>query len=65
MRPLWPLCRWHADFTLDYNFQANFWGCLSSNHPELMQPFFGTLTADWFWAISRMRASANWQVCSL
>ena len=29
---------WGGDFTLDYNFQANFWGAASSNHPELILP---------------------------
>ena len=51
-----------ADWTLDYNFQANFWGAVSSNHPELMAPFFEGLNTDWFWLVSRMRAAANWQV---
>jgi hypothetical protein len=28
---------------LDYNFQANFWGASSSNHPELIMPYVDTI----------------------
>lgn len=34
---------WGGDFTLDYNFQANFWGAASSNMPGLIMPFVDTM----------------------
>ena len=34
---------WGGDYTLDYNFQANFWGASSSNHPELIMPYVDTI----------------------
>jgi alpha-L-fucosidase 2 len=30
---------WHGDFHLNYNTQQLFWGCFSSNHPELHLPY--------------------------
>lgn len=30
---------WHGDYTIDYNYEAIFYGVMSSNHPELMIPY--------------------------
>ena len=27
---------WHGDYTIDYNYEAIFYGVMSSNHPEMM-----------------------------
>jgi hypothetical protein len=32
--------QWRNSYTIDYNFQQNFSAALSSNHPELMEPYF-------------------------
>ena len=34
---------WHGDYTLDYNYEAIFYGMQSSNHPELMQSYYKPL----------------------
>ena len=31
---------WNGDYTLNYNFQAIFYGVFATNHPELAEPFF-------------------------
>ena len=31
---------WNGDYTLDYNFQAEYYGAFSSNHPELVENFY-------------------------
>ena len=30
---------WHGDFTIDYNYEAIFYGVMSSNHPEMMRSY--------------------------
>jgi len=30
-----PSPAWSGDYTLDYNYEATFWGALACNHPEL------------------------------
>ena len=34
---------WGGSYTTDYNFQQTFAAALSSNHPELLEPYFSTL----------------------
>ena len=52
---------WGGDFTLDYNFQANFWGAASSNHPELITPYMDTMLR--LLPLGRARAAApDWHV---
>ena len=36
-------CGWSGDYTLNYNFEANYYGVFSDNRPELVQPFFKTI----------------------
>ena len=31
----WDVNGWNGDYTLDYNFEATFYGVYGSNHPEL------------------------------
>lgn len=50
---------WNGDYTIDYNFQANYYGAISSNRPELVRPMLDTLSADWFLLPSAMRAAAR------
>ena len=34
----------HAgDYTLNYNFEATYYGVFSDNRPELVQPYFKTI----------------------
>jgi hypothetical protein len=35
---------WSGDYTLDYNFQSEYYGAFSSNHPELADNFFPVIT---------------------
>ena len=50
---------WAGDYTLDYNFQANFWGAVSSNHGESAQPYFDSMLG--LLGLGRLRASsASW-----
>lgn len=35
---------WNGDYTLDYNFQSEYYGAFSSNHPELVDNFFPVIT---------------------
>ena len=30
---------WHGDFTIDYNYEAIFYGVMSSNHPEMIASY--------------------------
>lgn len=30
---------WGGDYHMNYNYQAPWWGCFSSNHPELSEPY--------------------------
>ena len=30
---------WHGDYTIDYNYEATFYGIMSSNHEELMHSY--------------------------
>ena len=30
---------WHGDYTIDYNYEATFYGVMSSNHPEMMRSY--------------------------
>ena len=34
---------WRGSYTIDYNFQQTYCAALSSNHPELMEPYFETV----------------------
>jgi alpha-L-fucosidase 2 len=36
---------WAGDYHLNYNFQAPWWGCFSSNHIELAEPYDAPLLA--------------------
>eukprot|EP00039_Didymoeca_costata_P002978 m.64285 g.64285 ORF g.64285 m.64285 type:complete len:898 (-) comp11637_c0_seq2:36-2729(-) len=36
---------WHGDYTLNYNFQAPYYGVFSSNHVELLEPYFEAVLA--------------------
>jgi len=36
---------WADQMTLDYNFEANYWSAATSNHPELMRPYFDTVNS--------------------
>ena len=51
-----------ADYTIDYNFQANYYGACSSNRCGLMTPFFASIASDWHMELSRQRASAHWRI---
>ncbi|MEI6513714.1 MAG: glycoside hydrolase family 95-like protein, partial [bacterium] len=31
---------WHGSYTMDYNFQAPYYGIYSSNHPEIAEPYY-------------------------
>ena len=46
---------WEGDYTLDYNYQATFWGALACNHPELADNYDGLLLDH----ISRGQATAQ------
>ena len=35
--------QWNNSYTIDYNFQQNFSATLSSNHAELMEPYFAAV----------------------
>lgn len=37
-----PIC-WSNKYTLDYNFEAPYWGVYSSNHPDLAMPYYDTI----------------------
>ena len=47
---------------MDYNAQANFYGAVSSNHAELLEPYFAYMGSEWVFEASRQRAAANWLV---
>jgi hypothetical protein len=50
-----------GDFTLDYNFQANFWGAMSSNRPQFSLPYFDTLMS--VLPLAKARAAApSWSI---
>jgi len=34
---------WHGSYTIDYNFEQTYCSALSSNHAELMEPYFATV----------------------
>ena len=52
---------WNGDFTLDYNFQANYWGAASSNMPEMITPYADTMMR--LLPLGRERAAApDWSV---
>ena len=52
---------WNGDYTLDYNFQANYWGAASSNMPEMITPFVDTMLR--LLPLGRERAAApDWSV---
>ena len=36
----WDVVGWNGDYTLDYNYEATFYGVYSSNHPELASSYF-------------------------
>ena len=36
---------WHGSYTIDYNFQQTYCAALSSNHPELLDPYFAEVEA--------------------
>ena len=40
--------------------QANYYGAASSNHADLLLPYFDTVGSEGHLAMSRLRASANW-----
>jgi hypothetical protein len=39
----WDVNGWNGDYTLDYNFEAAYYGVFGSNHPELAAPYFKAL----------------------
>lgn len=45
---------------VDYNAQANYYGVVSSNHADLLEPYFALFSSDWVLEASRQRAAANW-----
>ena len=50
---------WNGDYTLDYNFQSEYYGAFSSNHPELVDNFFPVITKAL--PLGRRRAAyPNW-----
>ena len=53
---------WNGDYTVDYNAQANYYGVVSSNHAELLLPYFALFSSDWVLEASRQRAAADWLV---
>ena len=36
---------WGGAFTIDYNAEAPFYGCFSSNHPDQARPYFEPILA--------------------
>ena len=42
-------CNWNGDFTLDYNFEAPYFGAFSSNHAEQVESYWGPIL-DWAYA---------------
>jgi hypothetical protein len=51
---------WSGDYTLDYNFQANFWGMYSSNRVDLASSFFKPMM-DF---VPKARRAAGYKNCS-
>ena len=57
---------WNGDYTLDYNYQATFFGTFGSNHPELSSAYFAPIT-DWMDAarvLAQQRAKKANLTCS-
>eukprot|EP00756_Hemistasia_phaeocysticola_P003612 Hpha_TRINITY_DN12336_c0_g1::TRINITY_DN12336_c0_g1_i1::g.156056::m.156056 len=48
---------WNDQLTLDYNFEANFWGAGSSNHPEMYLPYIDVVANPGLLATMRGRAT--------
>lgn len=48
---------WNDQLTLDYNFEANFWGAGAANHPEMYLPYIATVTNPGLVATMRGRAT--------
>ena len=53
------MLQWGDDMTLDYNFQANFWGCSTANRPELVLLYAATLLDSRLVQLGRDRASST------
>jgi len=47
---------WNGDYTIDYNFQANFWGAVSSNRASFVATYTDSITS--LLPLGRMRAAA-------
>jgi hypothetical protein len=58
---------WHGDYTIDYNYEAVFYGVMSSNHPELMRsypnPVLAFVPSAKHYAVKRSEANLN-RTCS-
>ena len=39
---------WNGDYTLDYNFEASFYGAFGSNHADLTNSYYETVLAGVF-----------------
>ena len=57
----WDVNGWNGDYTLDYNYEATFYGVYGSNHPELTSTYFNAVVAgmDGARAGARSRAVAR------